>query len=147
MNDQATAKPDQPLIQKPSEQETDILIVGAGPTGLTAAIELARRGVAFRIVDKYPRAEHSNALVMHARTLEVMELIGVADTLIGEGYRRPRYRPRFRLAEADSRGDVPTGHPFSVHFSDPAKRDRAAVGRASGVARGRGRAGYGVLRL
>lgn len=34
--------------------DTQVLIVGAGPTGLTLAIELARRGVGFRIVEKTP---------------------------------------------------------------------------------------------
>ena len=93
MNDPTTndkaAKSDRPSTPKPTERETTVLIVGAGPTGLTTATELARRGVAFRIVDQRPRAQHSNALVMHARTLEVMELIGVADTLIKEGYAAP----------------------------------------------------------
>ena len=67
----------------------DVLIVGAGPTGLTTAIELARRGVNFRIVDKKPRAQHSNALVMHARTLETLDLMGIADRFVKEGYEAP----------------------------------------------------------
>ena len=67
----------------------DVLIVGAGPTGLTTAIELARRGVNFRIVDKQPRAQHSNALVMHARTLETLDLMGIADRFVKEGYEAP----------------------------------------------------------
>ena len=67
----------------------DVLIVGAGPTGLTTAIELARRGVALRIVDKRGRAEHSNALVMHARTLESLDLIGIAERFIRRGYEAP----------------------------------------------------------
>ena len=67
----------------------DVLIVGAGPTGLTTAIELARRGVNFRIVDKKPRAQHSNALVMHTRTLETLDLMGIADRFVKEGYEAP----------------------------------------------------------
>lgn len=70
--------------------EAGVLVAGAGPTGLTAAVELARRGVNLRIVDKHPgRARHSNALVMHARTLEVMDLIGMADEFVGRGYAAP----------------------------------------------------------
>ncbi len=71
-------------------QDIEVLVVGAGPTGLTAAVELARQGVAVRVVDKHSeRARHSNALVMHARTLEVMDLIGLSDELLKRGYAAP----------------------------------------------------------
>lgn len=56
---------------------TDVLVVGAGPTGLTMACELARRGVALRIIDKLEKpADHSKALVIHARTLELLNIMG-----------------------------------------------------------------------
>ena len=59
-----------------------ILVVGAGPTGLTLACELAVRGVPFRIVDQAPvRSDKSRALVVHARTLEVFQKMGIADEL------------------------------------------------------------------
>jgi 2-polyprenyl-6-methoxyphenol hydroxylase-like FAD-dependent oxidoreductase len=48
-----------------------VLIVGAGPTGLTVAQELARDGIPCRIIDKSPHATtHSKAIAIHARTLE-----------------------------------------------------------------------------
>jgi 2-polyprenyl-6-methoxyphenol hydroxylase-like FAD-dependent oxidoreductase len=63
-----------------------ILVVGAGPTGLTLACELAARGVPFRIVDQTPvRSDKSRALVVHARTLEVFQKMGIADELIRVG--------------------------------------------------------------
>jgi 2-polyprenyl-6-methoxyphenol hydroxylase-like FAD-dependent oxidoreductase len=63
-----------------------ILIVGAGPTGLTLACELAVRGVPFRLVDQAPvRSDKSRALVVHARTLEVFQKMGIADALIRAG--------------------------------------------------------------
>lgn len=57
----------------------DVLVIGAGPTGLAMAIEAARHGLSVRIVDeKAGRSGHSRALVVHARTLEVFETMGVA---------------------------------------------------------------------
>ena len=60
-----------------------MLIAGAGPIGLTAAIELARRGVDFRIVD--PLAEppqYAKAVGVQPRTLEVFEGMGVLDRIL-----------------------------------------------------------------
>lgn len=57
---------------------TEVLIAGAGPVGLTAAIELARRGVACRIVDALPEPpRYAKAVGIQPRTLEVFEGLGV----------------------------------------------------------------------
>lgn len=70
--------------------ETEVLVVGAGPTGLMTAGELARRGVKVRIVEKSAeRSPLSKALVVQARTLEVMDLIGLADGFVRRGYPAP----------------------------------------------------------
>lgn len=70
--------------------ETDVLVVGAGPVGLMAAGELARRGVAACVVDRAPhRSPQSQALVIHARTLEIMDLAGLADEFLARGYPSP----------------------------------------------------------
>lgn len=54
-----------------------VLVAGAGPTGLTLAHELARRGVPFRLVERLPSPSPlSRALGIHARTLEVFDLMG-----------------------------------------------------------------------
>ena len=68
--------------------KTDVLIVGAGPTGLTAANLLARSGASFRIIDKKSGPiEETRALVMHAKTLELLDRLGLADQAVEEGRR------------------------------------------------------------
>ena len=69
---------------------TDVLVVGAGPTGLMLTLWLARRGVGVRIIDKTNApGTTSRALVMHARTLEFYRALGLADEAIGQGLKFP----------------------------------------------------------
>jgi 2-polyprenyl-6-methoxyphenol hydroxylase-like FAD-dependent oxidoreductase len=69
-----------------TEQPMPVLVVGAGPTGLTAAHELARHGVAVRIIDRAPEpAVTSRALIVQPRTLEVFDDMGVIDEAIAAG--------------------------------------------------------------
>ena len=66
--------------------DLDVLVVGAGPTGLTMACELARRGVSIRIIDKLDKpTEHSKALVIHARTLELLHTMGCVEKFLELG--------------------------------------------------------------
>jgi 2-polyprenyl-6-methoxyphenol hydroxylase-like FAD-dependent oxidoreductase len=63
-----------------------VLVVGAGPVGLTAACELLRRGVGVRIVDACAApTDKSKALGVQARTLEVLDAMGLADRFIAAG--------------------------------------------------------------
>src|ERR1700754_3279981 len=69
---------------------TDVLIAGAGPTGLTLAVDLARRGVRARIVDS--AASHfvgSRGKGLQERSLEVLADLGVADQLRTAGWALP----------------------------------------------------------
>ena len=67
-----------------------MLVVGAGPIGLMAAGDLARRGVTVRIVERTTeRSPLSKALVVHARTLEIMDVAGLAEQFVTRGYPAP----------------------------------------------------------
>lgn len=68
------------------ETVLDVLVVGAGPTGLTLARELAAFGARFRIVDRQlDRVHESRALAIQPRTLEVLTRDGTADRLLDQG--------------------------------------------------------------
>lgn len=67
-------------------EQTDVLVVGAGPTGLTLACELLRHGLSVRIIDEAEGPTTvSKAIVVHARTLETFRSMGCADDLIARG--------------------------------------------------------------
>ena len=69
-----------------SRQHVEVLVVGGGPVGLTAAVELRRRGTVVRCVDA---ALHHNvstkALGLQARTLELFERLGVVEAAVARG--------------------------------------------------------------
>ena len=69
-----------------TDVDADILVVGAGPTGLAAACEALRHGLTVRIIDRrLGLSTHSKALATHARTMEVLEVMGVADAMLAAG--------------------------------------------------------------
>src|SRR5205809_5869267 len=69
-----------------SSSESDVLVVGAGPTGLVLALWLTRLGIRVRIVDKTSEpGTTSRALAVQARTLELYKQIGLADAVVERG--------------------------------------------------------------
>jgi len=69
---------------------TDVLIVGAGPTGLVLALWLRKFGVRLRIIDKTAEGgTTSRALAVQARTLELYRQLDLTDAVIAEGHRVP----------------------------------------------------------
>lgn len=68
--------------------KTQVLIVGAGPVGLTMAAELARYGVSVRIVDKAAqRTDKSKAIVLWSRTLELLDRTGCGGHFLAAGHK------------------------------------------------------------
>jgi 2-polyprenyl-6-methoxyphenol hydroxylase-like FAD-dependent oxidoreductase len=68
--------------------DVPVLIIGAGPTGLTAALELSRLGIGVRIVDRAPvPSPTSRALGVQARTIELLRVRGVGDEMLRLGNR------------------------------------------------------------
>ncbi|WP_341395648.1 FAD-dependent monooxygenase [Arthrobacter sp. G119Y2] len=67
--------------------DVDVLIVGAGPTGLALAAQLSSFGTSFRIIDRQlNRNEHSRALALQPRTLEALRPFGVSAGLAAAGH-------------------------------------------------------------
>ena len=74
---------------------TEVLIVGAGPTGLVLALSLARLGVSIRVVDKSGGpGETSRAVAVHARTLELYRQLDLADDVVAAGIKAERLTVR-----------------------------------------------------
>src|SRR5271154_4742261 len=77
-----------------NEAQTKVLIVGAGPTGLTLACDLARRGIPFRLGDAAPAPfQGSRAKGLQPRTLEVFEDLGILELVLQCGSNYPRFCP------------------------------------------------------
>jgi 2-polyprenyl-6-methoxyphenol hydroxylase-like FAD-dependent oxidoreductase len=73
--------------------DTQAIIVGAGPTGLTLGIELARRSIAFRLIDAAEDPfRGSRGKGIQPRTLEVFEDLGIIDAILKAGMPYPKFR-------------------------------------------------------
>jgi 2-polyprenyl-6-methoxyphenol hydroxylase-like FAD-dependent oxidoreductase len=99
---------------------TDVLIVGAGPTGLTLGATLTKRGVAAMVVDAQPAGENtSRACAVASRTLEVLERIDVSQQLTSQGIHNPRFsmRDRDRVLIPIDFSSLPTSYPYTLTIS------------------------------
>ena len=73
-------------MEQTPHDTTEVLIVGAGPTGLMMACQLAMHRVSFRIIDKNTTpSQNSGALILQARTLEIFQQLGIAREAINQG--------------------------------------------------------------
>jgi hypothetical protein len=117
---------------------TPILVVGAGPVGLTMVAELSRFGISVRIIDRNTHpTETSRALVIWSRTLELMDRMGCTKAFLDAGLKAHGAslragqvvlgRPRF--------DDVASEYNFALMIPQPAPPDaQRRSGTASRVA-------------
>src|SRR2546428_13428642 len=76
------------ICRPAADMDTDVLIVGGGPTGLMLANQLGRRGVRAVIVDRHSGpAQQTRAIAVQARTLEIYSKLGIADRALELGLR------------------------------------------------------------
>ncbi|MBF8301472.1 MAG: monooxygenase FAD-binding protein, partial [Acidobacteria bacterium] len=95
--------------------DPEVLVVGAGPVGLVAALFLQQHGVRVEIVDTHQRTtQHSYALAIHPRTLRILDEAGLSEGLIGAGRKLTKvayYEGRERRAEIDYSA-LASKHPY-----------------------------------
>jgi 2-polyprenyl-6-methoxyphenol hydroxylase-like FAD-dependent oxidoreductase len=95
----------------------EVLIVGAGPVGLTLAASMAAAGVPAVLADKQPAgANTSRACVVHSRTLEVLRELKVTEELVSQGLIVPRFtvRDRDRVLMTIDFDDLPTDYRYTL---------------------------------
>ncbi|MFD5276420.1 FAD-dependent monooxygenase [Pseudarthrobacter sp. NPDC058362] len=115
----------------------DVLIVGAGPTGLTLAVQLALLGVRIRIIDRSAdRVHESRALALQPRSLEVLAGLGVTDGLVAAGNRavqvKLHLRDRVLSVPLFDLGLEDTEYPYLLFLSQ-AETERLLEERLAGL--------------
>ena len=128
--------------------QTDVLIVGAGPTGLVLALWLTKLGVKVRIIDKTAEpGTTSRALAVQARTLELYRQLDLADAVVANGHQVPavnlwvKGEPKARIS-FDAMGAGLTPYPFLQIFPQD-EHERLLIERLE-RARRRGRAAHRI---
>lgn len=105
--------------------ETEVLICGAGATGLTLAIELARRAVAFQIIEKLDSPfRGSRGKGIQPRTQEIFEDLGILDRIVSVGGNYPPQREyrddgSFRDSEVAEKTDPTPAEPYQIPLMVP----------------------------
>lgn len=113
----------------------EVLVIGAGPVGMTAAHELVRRGVRVRLIDKAAGpATTSRATANHARNLEVYHQMGLLDQALARGQRAENFsihrNGRMLVRFGTDYTRLPTRFPFTLQLdqihTEEILRDRLA---------------------
>ncbi|QDT96826.1 FAD-dependent monooxygenase [Gimesia aquarii] len=107
-------------------QNIPVLIVGAGPTGLSLAVELARRQIDCLLVDRRPEPlPLDRATVIHSRSLEVLESMGILESFlqrghIMHGFNLFAYGQKIATVKFDS---LDCRHPYDLNLSENETED------------------------
>ena len=113
--------------------DTDVLIVGAGPTGLALAVDLQLAGVNYLLLEALSTASTtSRAAVVHAQTLEALKPLGIVGKLLSEGLELRKFTIRDRdsaLLDVEF-GHLPTPFPFTLMI--PQNRTEAILANRLG---------------
>ncbi len=115
-------------------KQSDVLIVGAGPTGLVLALWLTRLGVKIRIIDKTTEpGTTSRALAVQARTLELYRQLELTDAVVAKGHRVPAVNfwvkgERWAHMPFNDPGRGLTPYPF-LHIFPQDEHERLLVAR------------------
>jgi 2-polyprenyl-6-methoxyphenol hydroxylase-like FAD-dependent oxidoreductase len=100
--------------------DTDVLVVGAGPTGLALGAALVARGVRTVLVDRLAQGQNTTrAAAVNAHTLEVLEDLDVSRRMVKAGLIAPRFtiRQRRRILMPVDFSELPTKHPYTLMLS------------------------------
>src|ERR1700743_1910850 len=114
-------------------EQSDVLIAGAGPTGLVLALWLTKSGTKVRIIDKTAGpGTTSRALAVQARALELYRQLDLADAGVGRGHPRPA--GNFLDQGEEKTSNPAAGHwqgadPLPFHADISARRARKAADR------------------
>ncbi len=119
------------------KQKPEVLVVGAGPVGLCAALALAKKGIRVTILDKEWRTgAHSYALALHPRSLMALEPLGLTDQLLRKAYPVRTiglYDGATRRAEMRFTDPDQTAPPLAVMRQDVLERELEEALQQAGV--------------
>ncbi|MFG2826403.1 FAD-dependent monooxygenase [Streptomyces sp. NPDC048434] len=115
--DTAADAPTDAAVDPCADTDTDVIVVGAGPTGLLLAAELALGGVRVRILERRAAAQRdSRALTLHPRSIELMDQRGLVERFLAHG----RPVPGWHFAGLDTRLDfsaLDTRHGYTLFLA------------------------------
>ena len=104
-----------------AEDRIDVLVIGAGPTGLLLAGELERRGVSTLLIDAHDAPmSWDRATIVHPRTLEIFEALGLEDSLLKAGVKikAARFHSAGRVLGLLTLDGIGSRYPFDLGLSE-----------------------------